>query len=226
MEYSTKIKLIAIFAISGAVGGVILGIGLAISEGFSLGESLLVILFIALLGMLAGLIFPSLWTALKWACSCSFSFFWFLGSEHGKMSSCFCACTFGLLAFPFCLFAGILATPVISIVKFVRLVRGTTIEQLIDAQTEFLKETIEDDLPQGMKDTKRKAFEGDADAQYSIALHYDRIHHKIDDIRVFMALDKDAKAYVYACSRVCADFMRKARTQGHDKATKWLSDNW
>jgi len=41
----------------------------------------------------------------------------------------------------------------------------------------YLCNNVEDNLPENLKELKRKAFSGDADAQYQIGIHYKKYDH-------------------------------------------------
>jgi len=93
----------------------------------------------------------------------------------------------------------------------------TTFDKRQEPYVKALKNTVEDNLPQEMKDVKRRALDGEAEAQYLMSRYYQSIWDKVTD-KDYAMMNKDMRAYASAHHVAALHFELQAEWQGHEKA--------
>jgi hypothetical protein len=101
--------------------------------------------------------------------------------------------------------------------SFVDFVLGDPIDHVTNAYTNVLVNTIEENLPHILRETKELALSGDAEAQYKMGRYYREIWEK------FVLIDKDTKAFYAAHYKASRYFLLEAEEKGCNEALMYIA---
>ena len=80
---------------------------------------------------------------------------------------------------------------------------------------------IEDELPQNMKDIKRRALDGVAEAQYRMGIYYRNQWNQVSG-KPYAAANRKTRLYYSRFGNAGWHFLHKAQSQGHSGAIDYL----
>lgn|GEM_PF-5763793 len=99
---------------------------------------------------------------------------------------------------------------------------GNPSDKEVDRYADDFMKTVENSLPQELKDVKKRALAGEAEAQYQIGVYYWNFWNTEGCQKNYARANKDTRAFYVAHHKAGMHFVYEAEHQGYELAKIYL----